>query len=231
MIEILDGLIPNKKTKTVLEEAEWEDDNIDGTFDRELMVQCESQVQILRQGCFSYMGALVAFETLRVYRPRLLLHGRKGLGQRFYGAALLHHLEGYHVQNLDIATLLGQSTAVSRASDSCRVEISRTHAAPLFRQSIETMLVQMFVEAKRHQPSVLYIPALNQWSAVLTPTAKATFGALLDSLTPAEPIIVIAFMDEPVDELDADVRDWFGRMNDNCIELMSPEKVCISFEA
>lgn len=54
-----------------------------------------------------------AFETLRVYRPRLLIHGQKGLGQRFYGAALLHHLEGYHVQNLDIATLLGQSTAVS----------------------------------------------------------------------------------------------------------------------
>ena len=54
-----------------------------------------------------------AFETLRVYRPRLLIHGKKGLGQRFYGAALLHHLEGFHVQNMDIATLLGQSTAVS----------------------------------------------------------------------------------------------------------------------
>jgi len=64
--------------------------------------------------CNSPRLSFAAFETLRVYRPRLLLHGLKGMGQRFFGAALLHHLEGYHVQNLDIATLLGQSTAVSR---------------------------------------------------------------------------------------------------------------------
>jgi len=38
---VLDELIPNKKTKTVLEEAEWEDDNSDGTFDRELLMRCE----------------------------------------------------------------------------------------------------------------------------------------------------------------------------------------------
>lgn len=179
---VLDGLIPNKKTKTVLEEAEWEDDNVDGTFGKELIMQ--------------------SFETLRVYRPRLLIHGKKGLGQRFYGAALLHHLEGYHVQNLDIATLLGQSTA-----------------------TIETMLVQMFVEAKRHQPSVLYIPALSQWSAVLTPSAKATFGTLLDSLTPSEPVIVIAFMEEPLAALEDEIKSWFGRMRENLIELQAPTLV------
>lgn len=37
---VLDELIPNKKTKTVLEEAEWEDDNADGTFGKELIMQC-----------------------------------------------------------------------------------------------------------------------------------------------------------------------------------------------
>ena len=88
------------------------------------------------------------------------------------------------------------------------------------------MLVQMFVEAKRHQPSVLYIPALSQWSAVLSPTAKATFGTLLDSLTPSEPVIIIAFMDEPVTELDPEILAWFGRMGDNLVELHSPDDVC-----
>lgn len=92
-------------------------------------------------------------------------------------------------------------------------------------QTIETMLVQMFVEAKRHQPSVLYIPALSQWSAVLTPTAKATFGTLLDSLTPSEPVIVIAFMEEPLLKLDDDIKTWFGRMGDNLIELHTPDIV------
>lgn len=37
---VVDGLLPNKKRATVLEEAEWEDENDDGTFARELLTQC-----------------------------------------------------------------------------------------------------------------------------------------------------------------------------------------------
>lgn len=88
------------------------------------------------------------------------------------------------------------------------------------------MLVQMFVEAKRHQPSVLYIPGLSQWASVLSSSAKATFTTLLDSLTPSEPVIIIAFMDEPLNMLDEDVKNWFGRMGKNLIELLPPNKVC-----
>jgi hypothetical protein len=54
-------------------------------------------------------------ETLRVYRPRLVLHGQSGMGQGYIGAAALHYLEGYHVQNLDLGTLMGDSTRVSRS--------------------------------------------------------------------------------------------------------------------
>jgi len=51
-------------------------------------------------------------QTLRVYRPRILIHGSVGMGQNYVGAAVLHHLEGYHVQTLEIGTLLGDSTRV-----------------------------------------------------------------------------------------------------------------------
>lgn len=54
-----------------------------------------------------------AFETMQLYRPRVMIHGERGMGQRVLGSAVLHHLEGYHVQNLDLASLLGQSTGVS----------------------------------------------------------------------------------------------------------------------
>lgn len=121
------------------------------------------------------------------------------MGQRAIGAALLHHLEGYHVQNLDIASLLGQ-----------------TNGSP------EQTMVQMFVEAKRHQPSILYIPALVEWSLVLTDSAKATFGALLDSLTPEEPVMLVALVDGEVNDVPADVRSWFGYTGTNCIELELP---------
>lgn len=92
-------------------------------------------------------------------------------------------------------------------------------------QTVETMLVQMFVEAKRHQPSVLYIPGLTQWAAALSPTARATFSTLLDSLTPSEPVIIIALMDEPLTELDDDLSSWFGRMGENLIGLRPPSQV------
>jgi hypothetical protein len=51
-------------------------------------------------------------ETLRVYRPRIVLHGPVGMGQNYIGTAALHHLEGYHVQNLDLGALLSDSTRV-----------------------------------------------------------------------------------------------------------------------
>ena len=54
----------------------------------------------------------LAMETLRVYRPRIVVYGPVGMGQNYIGTAALHHLEGYHVQNLDLGTLLSDSTRV-----------------------------------------------------------------------------------------------------------------------
>lgn len=53
-----------------------------------------------------------ALQTLLINRPRLLLHGPLGMGQPYVAAALLHHLEGYHVQSLELGVLLGDSARV-----------------------------------------------------------------------------------------------------------------------
>lgn len=52
-------------------------------------------------------------ELLRVCRPRLVLHGQPGMDQEYVGAALLHFLEGHHVQSLDLGMLMGDLTRVS----------------------------------------------------------------------------------------------------------------------
>jgi len=57
--------------------------------------------------------SIVAMQTLRVYRPRVIIHGPVGMGQGYIGAAALHHLEGYHVQSLELGTLMSDSTRVS----------------------------------------------------------------------------------------------------------------------
>lgn len=61
------------------------------------------------------MRSYTAMEKLRVYRPRVVLHGSPGMGQTFVAAAILHHLEGYHVQTLDLGSLLGDSARVCNA--------------------------------------------------------------------------------------------------------------------
>ena len=106
---VIDKAMPVGKKRTALEEAEWEDEGEDGGLERELMLQC-TLARITT--AISLTVGLLAMETLRIYRPRIVLHGPVGMGQNYIGTAALHHLEGYHVQNLDLGTLLSDSTRV-----------------------------------------------------------------------------------------------------------------------
>ena len=80
-----------------------------------LNVRCCRNVSFLLQ-CKVVMwidvGGVPAMQTLRVYRPRVVIHGLVGMGQGYIGAAALHHLEGFHVQSLELGTLMGDSTRV-----------------------------------------------------------------------------------------------------------------------
>jgi hypothetical protein len=106
----IDKVLPLEKKLSALEEAEFEDEGgEDGAFDREMFSQCTFDISLFL--CALTYG-LLAMQTLRVYRPRLLIHGSEGMGQNYVGAAALHHLEGYHVQTLELGTLLGDSTRV-----------------------------------------------------------------------------------------------------------------------
>lgn len=180
----LDRAMPPNPKRNPLEEAQWEDDastlTSDGGFGRELLLQ--------------------SFEQLRVFRPRLILHGRKGMGQRYIGSALLHHLEGFHVQTLDPGTLLGDSST-----------------------TLEAAVVQMFNEAKRHKPSVLYVPNLAQWADTVTESARATFKALLDGLSPSDPILLVAVCEDLFERLPRDIRSWFGFIRENRVQIENPD--------
>ena len=106
---VIDKVMPVSKKRTALEEAEWEDEDQDGGLERELMLQCKL---FLHPQQYMANNLALAMETLRIYRPRIALHGPVGMGQNYIGTATLHHLEGYHVQNLDLGTLLSDSTRV-----------------------------------------------------------------------------------------------------------------------
>lgn len=175
----VDRAIPPGKKRTALEEAEYEDEDGD-TFEKEMMLQ--------------------SLDKLRTYRPRLLVYGKPGSGQTYLGPAILHHLEGFHVQSLDLATLMSDSTRTPEAA-----------------------IVQLFVEAKRHQPSIIFIPSLAQWSYTLSETTRATARALLDGIPPSDPILLLAIVDGELKTLPPDVRAWFGFGDENRLELGEPK--------
>ena len=65
----------------------------------------------------------VAMQTLRLHRPRVIVYGQPGMGQRYLGPAALHHLEGYNVQSLELGSVLSDSTRV-RCSLRCTCSLA-----------------------------------------------------------------------------------------------------------
>ena len=72
--------------------------------------------------------------------------------------------------------------------------------------------MQLFVEAKRHQPAVVFIPALTAWCAAVPDAARRALGALLSALAPTDPVLLLAVCEGPPSALPRDVRAWLGRL-------------------
>ncbi|CAR21745.1 chromatin segregase YTA7 [Lachancea thermotolerans CBS 6340] len=118
---------------------------------------------------FSKAEFLRNMEKARVCKPRLIVTGSRGNGQQYVGAAILHYLEDFNMQMLDVGTL---------ASDSTR--------------SFETAIVQIFTEARRRQPSVLYIPNSEIWLQAVPENAILMLASLLRSLRSDEKVLLLA---------------------------------------
>ncbi|KAI9849680.1 MAG: hypothetical protein M1837_002806 [Sclerophora amabilis] len=142
------------------------------------------------------------FETSRIFRPRLLIRGQPGMGQHYLAAALLNHFEGLHVQSFDLPTLLSDST-----------------------RSSEAALIQLFAEVRRHKPSVIYIPNVDSWYRAVGPIVISTFLGLLRSLPPTEPVLLLGFLENEVEQVDKGMlKDLFGFSQKNQYELTRPDK-------
>ncbi|RPB04749.1 AAA-domain-containing protein [Choiromyces venosus 120613-1] len=165
----MEGILPERKRLTVLEEAMYEDDHdSDGGFSRENMMQ--------------------DFDQARVFRPRMLIHGASGMGQQYLAGALLNYFEKLHVQAFDLATLVGDST-----------------------RSVETAIVQLFVEVKRHKPSVMFIPDVDTWYSSISGQGLITFKSLLRSIPANDPVLLLGVTNSEIEDVDPTLlQDLFG---------------------
>ncbi|XP_047240389.1 ATPase family AAA domain-containing protein 2-like isoform X4 [Girardinichthys multiradiatus] len=123
------------------------------------------------------------------YRPRMLLAGCSDSGQTSHLApAILHALERFTVHSLDSAVLFGFSCT-----------------------SPEEACAQVFCEAKRTSPSIIYIPHIQQWWDTAGPALKASFLSLLGSIPSFSPILLLATCSLPHQQLDPEIQSLFRK--------------------
>ena len=110
------------------------------------------------------------FAMPQPHSPRLLVHGPPGMGQTLHFCpALLGEMEKYPVFCLDLAGIF--STASSR--------------------SPEEACIQMFREAKRNTPSILYLPNIEVWWATIGTVLQTLFTSLINELLPQTDLLLL----------------------------------------
>ena len=147
-------------------------------------------------------------------RPRILLAGDKGQGQSTHLApALLHQLERLPVHTLDLPVLHGNSA--KSTEEACaqvlyklkqsRIELTSFHCCLLIM-----LLLQVFREAKRTAPSIVYLPHISRWWDVATEACRATFLSLIGDVEPSAPTLLIATSETPVYLLNDQVLNYLS---------------------
>jgi ATPase family AAA domain-containing protein 2 len=184
----LDDIIPQKRKQlTALEEAEFDDPDDASGLEHE---------EVLR-----------AFERGRIFRPRLLIKGTRGMGQKYLSSAILHKLETFYVRSLDLATLYGDPA-----------------------NPPEAIISSAFREVRSHQPSIIFIPQINSWYQTVGQSVLQTFSSLIRTLAANDAVLLLGVMEtESKDEVPDPrmLKDLFGFSTKHEYLIENPNEVCI----
>ncbi|CAM9709894.1 unnamed protein product [Lampetra planeri] len=134
------------------------------------------------------------------HRPRLLLAGDPGSGQSSHIApALIHSLEKLPVHKLDLPLLYGVSARTPE--ESC---------------------AQVFREARRTAPSVIFTPHIDEWWETVPEAVRATFTSLLYDVPPFMPVLLLATAETRHDAMPAEVQQLFRPRYGEVVILQRP---------
>ncbi|NWH56373.1 ATD2B protein, partial [Geococcyx californianus] len=143
-----------------------------------------------------------AYHQPNSYRPRLLLSGERGSGQTSHLApALLHTLEKFSVHRLDLPALY--SVSAKTPEESC---------------------AQIFREARRTVPSIVYMPHIGDWWEAVSETVRATFLTLLQDIPSFSPIFLLSTSESMYSELPEEVKCIFRIQYEEVFYIQRPSE-------
>ena len=135
----------------------------------------------------SGMGKGALIPPTLTHRPRLMIVGSEGQGQTTYiGPALLHFMEKFPCQKLDIPALFSNSARTPE--EACN---------------------QIIHSARRTMPGILYIPHLCLLWDTISETVRATLTTLLTDIPPTAPLLILAVSNRPYSTLPPDLQGMF----------------------
>uniref|UniRef100_A0A8C2YLH1 ATPase family AAA domain containing 2B n=1 Tax=Chinchilla lanigera TaxID=34839 RepID=A0A8C2YLH1_CHILA len=156
-----------------------------------------------KEGTFSYQSNFIhrsPYHQPTSYRPRLLLSGERGSGQTSHLApALLHTLERFSVHRLDLPALY--SVSAKTPEESC---------------------AQIFREARRTVPSIVYMPHIGDWWEAVSETVRATFLTLLQDIPSFSPIFLLSTSETMYSELPEEVKCIFRIQYEEVLYIQRP---------
>ena len=138
-----------------------------------------------------------------IHRPRLLISGgpmAQGQGPRL-AQALIYRMEHLPVQILDVSTLFAESA-----------------------RSPEETCVQVFSEAARNVPSIIYIRSIDQWWPLVPETVKAVFLCRIAALDPPLPILILATSDTSYKDLPIQLKNLFSELRSEVYSMKCPSE-------
>ncbi|KAM3861426.1 ATPase family AAA domain-containing protein 2B [Diretmus argenteus] len=184
------------------EEFYSDEDNEEGSasiYDIQPAASPKSQLSSATHKTFLHFSTS-ALQQPSAYRPRLLLAGPPGSGQSSHLApALLHHLDKLPVHRLDLPTLY--SVSAKTPEESC---------------------AQVFREARRSTPSVVFMPHISEWWEAVSDTVKSTFLTLLQDVPSFSPVLILATAETHYTQLSDEVRSMFQRTYGEVMTLCPP---------
>nr|XP_056712870.1 ATPase family AAA domain-containing protein 2B [Euleptes europaea] len=143
-----------------------------------------------------------AYHQPTTYRPRLLLSGERDSGQTSHLApALLHSLEKFAVHRLDLPALY--SVSAKTPEESC---------------------AQIFREARRTLPSIVYMPQIGDWWEAVSETVRATFLTLLQDIPSFSPIFLLSTSETMYSELPEEVKCIFKIQYEEVFYIQRPSE-------
>lgn len=89
-------------------------------------------------------------------------------------------------------------------------------------RSTEEACIQVFNEARKNVPSIVYIPAIDKWWLLVSETLRAIFKSQLSSLDPNIPILFLATSETVYDSLPTEIQRLFSHYRKEVLELTPP---------